>query len=102
LVKSYKALNTAKFKVIHEIEEQLPVALFDYEWHVCGKGKDREKYVPLTHLERLVPWMFGVLFLALGAYAVLAPVDNKPEPKQTEIPTIRALPPPSGAPSKTP
>jgi hypothetical protein len=101
LVNSYKDLNTAKFRVIHEIEEQLPVALFDYEWHVCGKGKDRDMYVPLTHLERMVPWMFGVLFLALAAYAVLAPVDRKPEPRQTEMPTIRALPSPSGTPSKT-
>ena len=92
LVNSYKALNTAKFKVIHEMEEQLPVALFDYEWHVCGKGKDRAKYVPLTHLERLVPWMFGVLFIALSLYALIAPVDKKPEPKQSEMPTVHSLP----------
>jgi hypothetical protein len=72
-----KALTTAKFTVIHEMEEQLPVALFDYEWHVCGKGKDRTKYVPLTHLERLVPWMFGLLFVLLAGYALLAPVDKK-------------------------
>ena len=91
LVNSYKDLNTAKFKVIHELEEQLPVALFDYEWHVCGKGKDREKYIPLTHLERLVPWMFGVLFVVLGLYVLLAPVDKKAEPTPT-MPVIQAAP----------
>ena len=96
LVNSYKDLNTAKFKVIHELEEQLPVALFDYEWHVCGKGKDRDKYIPLTHLERLVPWMFGLLFVGLAAYALLAPVDKKPDPKQNEMPTVHTVP------SKTP
>jgi hypothetical protein len=96
LVNSYKDLNTAKFKVIHEMEEQLPVALFDYEWHVCGKGKDRTKYMPLTHLERLVPLMFGALFVGLTAYALLAPVDKKPEPAKAETPSIHALP------SKTP
>jgi len=80
LVQRLKDFNTAKFKVIHEMEQQLPVALFEYEWHVCGKGKDRAKYVPLTHLERLVPWMFGLLFVGLAAYSLFATPDKKPEP----------------------
>jgi hypothetical protein len=92
LVNSYKDLNTAKFKVIHEMERQLPVAPFDYEWHVCGKGKDREKYIPLTHLERMVPWMFGALFLVLALYSVLAQVDKKPEPTQTSMPVVQSAP----------
>jgi hypothetical protein len=76
LVDSYKDLNTAKFKVIHELEDQLPVALFRHEWHVCGYGHNR-KYIPLTHLERWIPWMFAVLYLGLAAYAIFAPVDRK-------------------------
>lgn len=71
LVESYKDLNTAKFAVIHELEQQLPVALFRYEWHVCGHGKDKDKYVPLTHLERWIPWMFGILWVGLAAYVLL-------------------------------
>ncbi len=71
LVQSYKALNKAKFEVIHELEEQLPVALFRYEWHVCGHGKDKDKYVPLTHLERWIPGMFATLYVALGIYALV-------------------------------
>jgi hypothetical protein len=104
MVNSYKALNTAKFKVIHEMEEQLPVALFDYEWHVCGKGKDREKYIPLTHLERMVPWMFGGLFVVLALYSLLAQVDKKPEPTQTSRPIAQAAPQQKQAPAppKTP
>lgn len=78
LVESYKALNTAKFAVIHELEEQLPVALFRYEWHVCGHGKDKDKYVPLTHLERWIPWMFGILYVALAIYALVVPGQQKP------------------------
>jgi len=93
LVDSYKDLNTAKFAVIHELEEQLPVALFRHEWYVCGhnrRKKDKEvedKYIPLTHLERWIPLMFGVLYLALGAYAVFAPVDRKqptPQPGMSQ------------------
>lgn len=76
LVQSYKHLNTAKFAVIHELEEQLPIALFRHEWYVCGHGKDKNKYVPLTHLERWIPWMFGTLFAALAVYAVAVPSQD--------------------------
>ena len=61
LVDSYKDLNTAKFAVIHELENQLPVALFRHEWFVCGNNRMKEdkpvedRYVPLTHLERWIP-----------------------------------------------
>src|SRR5437867_1396301 len=90
LVESYKDLNTAKFAVIHEMEAQLPVALFRYEWHVCGKGKDKDKYVPLTHLERWIPWMFGVLYVGLAAYALFAPVDRKESNMQQSQPVQSA------------
>lgn len=89
LVDSYKDLNTAKFAVIHELENQLPVALFRHEWYVCGhnrKKKDKpveDMYVPLTHLERWIPWMFAALYVILGAYALFAPVDRKPEANPT-------------------
>ena len=88
LVRSYKHLNTAKFVVIHELEDQLPVALFRHEWHVCGHGKNKENYVPLTHLERWIPWMFGVLYVALGIYAVVAAGQQKPPnptPTNTQV-----------------
>jgi hypothetical protein len=91
LVDSYKDLNTAKFAVIHELEGQLPVALFRHEWFVCGhnrKKKDKpveDMYVPLTHLERWIPWMFAVIYVVLGAYALLAHVDQKPSPQPTTV-----------------
>jgi hypothetical protein len=72
VVCSYKDLNAAKFVVTHELEKQLPVALFKYEWHVCGKDK-KVGYIPLTHLERGIPIAFAVLFVALGARAVFTP-----------------------------
>ncbi len=88
LVDSYKDLNTAKFAVIHELENQLPVALFRHEWWVCGhnrKKKDKpveDLYVPLTHLERWIPIAFAVLYVGLGAYALLAPVEKKDTQQQ--------------------
>jgi len=41
LVDSYKNLNTAKFKVILEVEDHLPAALFRYEWHACERGNGK-------------------------------------------------------------
>jgi hypothetical protein len=90
LVDSYKDLNTAKFAVIHELENQLPVALFRHEWWVCGHNRKRKDkpvediYVPLTHLERWIPFAFGLLYFGLGAYALLAPVDKKATQQQTQ------------------
>lgn len=98
LVDSYKDLNTAKFAVIHELENQLPVALFRHEWFVCGNNRRKEdkpvedRYVPLTHLERWIPVAFAALYLVLGGYALGAPADKKdtqPQPtsQQQQAPT---------------
>ncbi len=72
LIRSYKQLNTGKFAVIHEIEKHLPLALYRYEWQVLGEGKDKSKYYPFSHVELLIPWIFGILYSALGiCFAVL-------------------------------
>src|SRR5439155_8128692 len=60
LVISYKDLNTAKFKVIHELENWLPAALFRYEWESSEQGKG-EAYKPITHLERWIPVAFAAV-----------------------------------------
>lgn len=98
LVDSYKDLNTAKFAVIHELENQLPVALFRHEWYVCGhnrKKKDKpveDMYVPLTHLERWIPVAFSLLYIGLIGYALFAPVDKKDTPQPTQQHEIKAAP----------
>jgi len=71
LLRSYKQLNTGKFKVIHEIEKQLPLALYDYEWKILGEGKDEKKYYPFSHVELLIPWVSGLLYLILGIVFII-------------------------------
>lgn len=66
LLRSYRQLNTGKFKVIHEIEQKLPLALFDYEWKVLGEGKNNKLYYPFSHIELLIPWVFGTIYVILG------------------------------------
>jgi len=71
LIRSYKQLNTGKFEVIHKIEENLPLALYKYEWEVLGNGKDYSKYYPFSHIEVWIPLVFGVVYVLLGVSVVL-------------------------------
>lgn len=66
LLRSYKQLNTGKFKVIHEIEQKLPLALYDYEWYILKEGKDKKTYYPFSHIEMIIPWVFGIIYLVLA------------------------------------
>lgn len=59
-----------KFQVIHELEQQMPAALHDYEWHKAGEDRDRA-YHPLSHLERWVPIIFMVLYVLLAVVGAL-------------------------------
>jgi hypothetical protein len=63
LLRSYRNLNTVKFRVIHELEQHLPAALFAYEWDQAEQGRG-EAYTPFTHVEPAIPWIFFGLYLA--------------------------------------
>lgn len=65
VIASYKQLNRAKFKVIHALESRLPAALFETEWEILGRGKDRNLYVPLSNTERTIPIMFISLYILI-------------------------------------
>lgn len=65
LIRAYKQLNTGKFDVLHKIESKLPLSLYEYEWEVLGKGKDKSKYYPFSHIELLIPWVFGIVYCVL-------------------------------------
>jgi hypothetical protein len=64
LVRSYRQLNTAKFKVVGALEERLPASPYwQAEWVALGEGEDWRKYLPLTHLEQWVPVLFGLVYI---------------------------------------
>ena len=65
LLNSYKQLNSGKFKVIHEIEQNIPLSLYSYEWEMLGKGKNKKLYYPFSHIELLIPWVFGIVYVVL-------------------------------------
>jgi len=71
LVRSYDLLNSAKYKVVGELEERLPASPYwRAEWWALGEGKDWKKYWPLTHIERWIPILFAFLYVA-GFVALL-------------------------------
>ncbi len=64
LINSYKQLNTGKFAVVHKIEQKLPLKLYKDEWKILGEGRDKKKYYPFSHIERLIPLIFGACYLS--------------------------------------
>jgi hypothetical protein len=64
LIRAYRALNSGKFQVIHELEARLPGRLFDLEWEFLQRGKGW-KYTPLSHTEQYIPVAFGLFYVVL-------------------------------------
>ena len=69
-IKSYRRLNSAKFAVINQMEERLPVAGYTDEWEILRPKGGRPQYLQLSRVEQYVPVVFGLLALALTGYAV--------------------------------
>ncbi len=56
-IHSYKSLNAAKYKVIHELEEYLPARIYQKEDEYLKK-----EYYQLTSIEKIIPIMFGIFY----------------------------------------
>jgi len=56
---SYKRLNSAKFRVIHELEEHLPARVFTKE------DEYLRGYYTLTKLEKYIPYLFIILYVII-------------------------------------
>ena len=63
IVTSYRDLNTAKWEVVQQIEERLPISPYAAEWDAVERGRNPKLYRPLSHIERVVPWIFAGLHL---------------------------------------
>lgn len=63
LVRSYKDINSGKFKVVHAIEKLLPLRPYDAEWTALGRGENPRLYLPFTNTEMFVPWVFFAIHL---------------------------------------
>ena len=68
-IESYRAINSAKFDVIHEIETKLPFPGYKREWDILQTADRKHKYRQLTGIEQKIPLVFLALSLALVIYA---------------------------------
>ena len=71
-IRSYRQLNSGKFKVVHEMETHLPFACYDREWEILGQGRNKKKYLQLTVVEGIVPLVMAVPYLILFVYSFFA------------------------------
>lgn len=71
VIRSYRQLNTGKFKTLRELEKELGYAFFTREWEMLAKGRSRKRYWKLTAVETSLPWIFLVLFLILMIFSFL-------------------------------
>ena len=69
VLRSYRQLNTGKFRALHELEDRLAYPFFRREWDLLGEGEDRSRYWRLTVVEVGLPCIFFVLFAALLAFS---------------------------------
>lgn len=65
IIISYRNLTRAKFAVIHNVEEKLPLSLFRTEWELLGKGKDTKKYRRISSIEKNIPIFFIILYIVI-------------------------------------
>ena len=70
IIKSHADLNRVKFKVIHELEQHLPAAMFTYEWRLAEEGQGKA-YRAVTTIERRIPVLFAVLHAGLAIIIIL-------------------------------
>lgn len=94
IITSYRDLNTVKFAVIHELEQHMPAALYDYEWRKAQGGRGMA-YHPLSHLERWIPITFMILYVLLGVVGGLGlmPAKQPPVPSAPPAQSAPATPP---------
>ena len=65
IIISYRNLTRAKFAVIHNVEEKLPLSLFKTERELLGRGKDNKKYRRISSIEKNIPVVFIVLYIVI-------------------------------------
>ncbi len=71
VIRSYRQLNTEKFRVLLELEKLLPYQFFTLEWDPLSEGRKSNRYWKLTNVEVTLPVIFCVLFLGIIAYSLL-------------------------------
>ena len=65
VIRSFRQLNSGKFKALQELEEKLAYPFFQREWDLLAEGRERKIYWRLTIVETFVPIIFFGCFTVL-------------------------------------
>ena len=66
LIRSYRALNSGRFEVIHELESKLPARIYQREWEIVTARRPKKAfYVRQTNIEQIVPVAFGLVYVTI-------------------------------------
>ena len=71
-IRSYKQLNSAKFKVIGEMEKHMPFSVYKREWDVLKEDREYKAYVEQTIVEKYIPFILAAPYLILSIYSLVA------------------------------
>lgn len=76
LLRYYRRLNKAKFKVILDVEKRLPEQMFDDEWKALHPDEaavsarpsrwQRARHREASTVEQVVPFVFAAIYVALA------------------------------------
>ena len=72
ILRSYRQLNSVKWKVVGEMEKRLPSKPWsDAEWVSSGSGKDPAMYWPISKVEPFIPGLFALAYVAVFVLLLL-------------------------------
>lgn len=71
VIRSYRQLNTGKYRALRELEKQLPYRFFSREWKLLKKGGGFRRYWKLTDVETSLPAVFFALFLGILTFSAI-------------------------------
>ena len=70
VIRSYRQLNSGKFKALHELEQELAYPFFKREWELLAEGKDTKRYWKLTVVETFLPIMLCLGFICITGITI--------------------------------
>jgi len=76
-INSYRQLNSAKFKLIHEMEQYLPFPCYKREWGILRKEGKGKKYLQITHVEKFIPFILALPYFLLFIYSLVILISKK-------------------------
>jgi len=72
VIRSYRQLNSGKFKALDELEDKIAFPFFRREWEILKQGTQRSTYWKLTSVETFLPAAFGILSFGFAVIQALA------------------------------